>query len=403
MKKLERPPPGGLFSFVPGSVCALPTLRRVPCCSAATDLGRIRLSSWRIHVLEIDTYEGLQTMKVFAKTIVAAAVLACASSAALAQSNVTLYGVLDVGIQQTKLSPGTTTTGLASGLQSGSRFGLKGSEDLGGGMSASFQLENGFSVANGSLGQGGLIFGRQAWAGLNGDFGSIKLGRQYTPLFIALDTIDPFDFGITGDGAGTGAVFRSAGVRMNNTVNYSTKDMAGFSATVAYGFGNVAGNSSTNRQIGLGLNYAAGPLTLAFAYHDANLVTGANVPAGKSKTTFIGGVYDLKAVKVHGAYALNKDNNAGGVTTEDSRDTMLGVTVPMGNLDLLASYVRHSDKRIGNADAGYWQLGATYNLSKRTNFYTSYSKVNNDVAGAVASGIPGADISWLNVGIRHRF
>ncbi|RZI41890.1 porin [Herbaspirillum sp. HC18] len=112
------------------------------------------------------------------KSLLALAVLGAFAGVASAQTNVSIYGVADVGIERTKLSPGQSTTRLSSGIQSGSRLGFKGSEDLGGGMSAIFALENGYDISNGALGQGGLLFGRQAWVGLNGGFGAVKFGRQ---------------------------------------------------------------------------------------------------------------------------------------------------------------------------------------------------------------------------------
>jgi len=82
---------------------------------------------------------------------------------------------------------------------------------------------------------------------------------------------------------------------------------------------------------------------------------------------------------------------------------MLGVSAPVGPVTVMASYIRHKDRFVSNSDADYWGLGATYALSKRTNFYASYSRVNNDALGASGSGLTGVDISWLNVGIRHKF
>lgn len=333
--------------------------------------------------------------------IAALALLGAFTGAANAQSSVAIFGVVDLGIEQTRVSPGASTLGLASGIQSGSRWGLKGSEDLGGGLSASFKLEAGFDASNGSPAQGGRAFGRQAWVGLNGGFGSLKLGRQYTPLFDVLDTIDPFDMGITGDASGMGAVFRAGGWRTDNTVNYSTPNFGGLSGEVAYSFGEVAGSTSAGRQIGVGVTYEGGPLTLVFGHHNQNLLAGT-APAGNSKTTMIGGMYDFKAIKLHAAYATNKDNN-GVATSEDSRDSMLGVSAPFGAFSLLAAYIHHGDHLNSHANANYWELGATYDLSKRTNFYASYSTIRNDAGGAVGSGVTGADISWLNVGVRHRF
>lgn len=336
------------------------------------------------------------------KKLLALAALSALAGGAAAQSSVTLYGVVDVGLEQTRLSPGGNTLRLSSGIQSGSRWGVKGKEDLGGGLSASFQLEAGFDATTGARGQGGLTFGRQSWVGLDGGWGSVKLGRQYVPLFLAQDTVDPFGTGITGDGSGMAAVFRPYGVRMDNTINYSTPNFGGLSAEVAYGFGEVAGSTSVGSQYGFAAYYDKAPVTAVLAYHKQNLAVG-NVDAGESRSWLLGGVFDFKAAKLHAAYADNRDENAAGAATGRSRDWMLGVSAPVGPLTVMASYIRHKDRFVSNADADYWGLGATYTLSKRTNFYASYSRVNNDALGASGSGLTGVDISWLNVGIRHKF
>ncbi|HQA34421.1 MAG TPA: porin, partial [Casimicrobium huifangae] len=124
------------------------------------------------------------------KKLVALAVSAIAAGAASAQTaNVTLYGIIDTylaserGSSPTVAANKVSTTGLVSGGISGSRWGLRGSESLGGGLNAFFNLENGFNVDNGSLGQGGLLFGRRAYVGLSGGFGSIQMGRDYSPNF----------------------------------------------------------------------------------------------------------------------------------------------------------------------------------------------------------------------------
>lgn len=335
------------------------------------------------------------------KKLLAAAALSALAGAAAAQSSVTLYGIVDIGLEQTRLSPGGSTLRLSSGIQSGSRWGLKGTEDLGGGLSASFQLESGFDASTGSAGTG-MSFGRQSWVGLSGGFGSVKFGRQYIPLFLAQDTIDPFGTGLVGDGSGMAAVFRHYGVRMNNAVTYSSPSFGGFNFDAAYAFGEVPGSSSVGNQYGLAGTYAQGPLTVVAAYHNQGLVAGG-ADAGDSRGTLLGGAYDFKVAKLHAAYADNRDKDAAGATTGRSRDYMLGVSAPVGPVSLMASFIRHNDRLAPNADADFWALGATYALSKRTNFYASYSTVRNESAGATGSGVAGTDISWINVGIRHRF
>lgn len=156
------------------------------------------------------------------KSIVALAVLGALAGTASAQSSVTVYGVVDAGIVAEKGGAGGSVTKLTSGVASGSRIGFKGSEDLGGGLSALFLLENGFAVDNGALGQGGLLFGRQAFAGLGGGFGTVTFGRQYTPQYLTLALADPFVTGMAGDAANIMPNTGNASSRMDNAIKYAS-------------------------------------------------------------------------------------------------------------------------------------------------------------------------------------
>ncbi len=336
------------------------------------------------------------------KSLLPFAVLAAFAGAASAQTNVTIYGVADAGISRTDNGTNTTTA-LDSGIQSGSRIGFKGTEDLGGGLSALFTLENGFNIDTGTQGQGGRLFGRQAFVGLQGGFGALKLGRQYNPIRVGVESIDPFGLGLAGNASN---LFKVYGDRADNTVNYMTPNFGGFSGQLAYSLGEVAGSNSIGRQLGASGSYANGPIGAVLAYHSQNLVTGTNVDNGNAKSTLLGGTYDFRVAKAYLAYAWNKGDTAAGVDNIDSRDLLVGVSAPLGAGTLLASYMRRDDKLIGNGDTNVWAIGYSYSLSKRTNFYTSYAKMKNDAAatlgfgGAVAAG---KDPSTFNVGIRHKF
>ncbi len=333
------------------------------------------------------------------KSLLAFAVLGAFAGVASAQTNVTIYGVADAGISRTDNGVANNTS-LDSGIQSGSRLGFKGVEDLGGGLSAIFTLENGFSIDNGALGQGGRLFGRQAFVGVNGGFGAVKLGRQYNPIRSAVENVDPFGLGLAGNAS---TVFNVYGDRADNTINYSLPKLGGFSGQLAYSLGEVAGSNSTGRQIGASAGYAVGPINVLLAYHKQNLATGA-VATGDSKTTLLGGTYDFGIVKAHLAYAWNKGHVATGLTSIDSKDLLAGVSAPVGAGTILASYIRRNDDLVGNRDTNLWAIGYTHNVSKRTNLYTSYGKFKNDglatLGGAAAAG---QDPSVFNVGIRHKF
>lgn len=338
------------------------------------------------------------------KSLLALAVLGALTGAVSAQTNVTIYGVADAGISRID-NGATNTTALTSGNQSGSRIGFRGTEDLGGGLSAIFTLENGFSIDDGTMGQGGRLFGRQAFVGLNGGFGSVKLGRQYNPIRTAVESIDPFGHGLAGNAAN---VINVHGERADNTISYATPKFGGFSGQVNYSLGEVAGSNSVGRQLGLSTGYAAGPLAIVFAYHDQNLVgTGAaaTVSAGDSKTAMLGGTFDFRVAKLHAAYARSEGETAVGVTNIDRDDTMIGVSAPIGSGTVLASYIRRNDDIGGGTrDADQWAIGYTHNLSKRTNLYTSYARIKNDAGATLGSpSAAGRDPSVFNVGVRHRF
>jgi len=358
------------------------------------------------------------------KSLLALAVLGAFAGAASAQTNVQIYGVVDAGIQRTNTDLVNATTGavsdadtwaLESGLQNGSRLGFKGSEDLGGGLSAIFTLENGFSTDTGNLGQGGRLFGRQAFVGLEGGFGAVKLGRQNTPLHLALDSIDPFGTNLAGN---LENVFNDAGQRTDNTINYSLPNLGnGLYGQIAYTFGEQAGDTSGNQQIGLSIGYANGPINVVLAHHRAN--NQADTATGH--TTMLGGTYDFRVAKVHAAFADNQGDfkagaliagftagltsaqitaasNASGFDEDiETRDFMLGVSAPVSAAGtVLASWARKDDR---NSDLKYDQfaIGYTHSLSKRTGLYTSFGY------GKAESGGDDLKKNVFNVGVRHKF
>lgn len=329
------------------------------------------------------------------KSLLALAVLGAFAGAASAQTNVTIYGIVDAAITRTDTNTTDAVWSLMdanSGFnKNGSRLGFKGTEDLGGGLSAIFTLENGFNVDTGALGQGGRIFGRQAFVGLQGGFGAVKFGRQYTPMHIALDTIDPFNTGFAGN---VENIFSGAGVRTDNTINYSLS-AAGFSGQLAYTLGEQATGNSDARQIGLGLGYANGPVNVQFAYQDAN-----NNPAstGDSKVSMLGGYYNLGVAKAHAAFQTVKAEGAAGVTTAKNRNWMLGVSAPVGAGEVKASFIR-GDNRLADLNADQIALGYVHNMSKRTNVYTSFAYQKFEQAAGAAD----AKANIFNVGLQHRF
>ncbi|MES2742226.1 MAG: porin [Pseudomonadota bacterium] len=331
------------------------------------------------------------------------AVLASAAATASAQSSVVIYGVLDGGITSERGGAEGNVTKVSTGVQSGSRLGFKGTEDLGNGLKAKFQLENGFDLDTGRQRQGGLLFGRQAWLGLSGDFGTVALGRQNNPLFVALDSFDAFETGLSGS---TTNLMNPGSVRVNNSVTYSLPSFKGVSGTVMYGLGEVAGDSKAGRTLGASLGYANGPLALTAAYDRQNLAANK-----LQKLALVAGTYDFGVLKAHLGFETEKnDSVVGGF---DNRDYMAAVTVPVGTSgQFLANFIKRQSRNDNAVGGRQVAIAYLYALSKRTNAYTSFGNIRNDSAGTnfvgdASSGgsapLPGDTSRALSVGIRHKF
>jgi hypothetical protein len=206
---------------------------------------------------------GNQMHKQILRTAVAVAVTGSVAQAAFAQSSVTLYGIVDAGFTYTNNQKGNSAYQATQGNVQGSRWGLLGSEDLGGGNKVLFRLENGFSLESGSSGQGGRMFGRSAWVGLsNNRAGTITLGRQYNSVQDYLSNLQ-----INGVGAMSqygNAIYDNDDInntyRTDNAVKYTTPTFSGFTANAMYAFSNTAGDFSNNRAWSVGADYAAGPV-----------------------------------------------------------------------------------------------------------------------------------------------
>ena len=331
------------------------------------------------------------------KTMLSIAVLSLLSGAAAAQSNVTIYGIVDAGIARED-NGAATTNRLDAGTQSGSRIGFRATEDLGGGLSAIAVMENGFATDTGAATQGGLLFGREASVGLRWNGGLVKLGRFKTPIYMALDNLDPFNVGL---GGGADRLFYNGSIviRADNTVRYETPNLNGFVGSAAYSFGEVAGNNSANRQYGLGLDYINGPVDVRFAYHKRNSATPVSTDTG---TWVLGGVYNFNVAKVHLIVGEDKVEPASGASVK-TRDALIGVTVPVGAHKFLATYGRNKVDDLADSQSKQLALGYTYNLSKRTNLYASYSRLQNDGAVRIKTAANGQTNTLRTAGIRHFF
>ncbi|HAT30113.1 MAG TPA: porin [Janthinobacterium sp.] len=352
------------------------------------------------------------------KTLLALTILAAGTASA--QSALTVYGIVDVGLVRESGAAAGASTKVTSGIGSGSRLGFKGEEDLGGGLSALVLLENGFQADTGAMGQGGLLFGRQAYVGLRGGFGSVTLGRQYTPQYLVVAGVDPFGSGLAGDTKNLMPASGNSASRMDNAIKYVSPVLGGVTAELAYGAGEVAGANAAGSQYGAALGYAAGPLLVRLGYHNRNNDTATLKNTDNAKNTVLAATYDFGVLKAHAAYGSNKGLNSSPLrnasnpfayavaptASTDSRDLMLGLTVPVGAQTWIASWIRKDDRTAANQDADQLALGYRYALSKRTDLYTAYSRIHNKngagyTVGAAIEG--GSGNRALDVGMRHAF
>jgi len=358
------------------------------------------------------------------KSLIALAALA-ASGAVMAQSSVTLYGVLDTGVSYFKGDDsvyGLTKTG----GNTNSRLGFRGVEDLGNGLKATFNLEAGINVDDGTgymardARDTGFQFRRISTVGLAGNFGEVRLGRELTASYNAVSRYDVF--GDTGLG-GSLAWKRAYASRTENAVSYYSPVFSGFKAGVNYGFGEKK-SASNNRYLGLGFFYDNGPLSLGLGYDYANRghnadginATGAAVNTPNLTTWQLGGAYNFGVAKVMAFYKQTKEEAPGANTSDKFKTFGLGVSAPVGAAgEVRAAYnnYRISPNAGSTQKANQLSLGYVHNLSKRTALYGTYAYIKNDKknnAGLQLSGaMTGAGLSnsgaqhGLQAGIRHAF
>lgn len=351
------------------------------------------------------------------KLHVALAFAGAVAGTAQAQSAVEVYGVVDMGfVRESGTIAGLDSNGpaaggtpvtaggnkLSSGAQSGTRVGFKGTEDLGNGLKGLFVLETGIAADRGGFNQGGLAFGRQSFVGLQGNFGTVTLGRQYTSYFLALNQIaDPFASGLAGNAQNLmlppSYAEADRAIRMNNTVKYASPIIAGFSGEVAYGFGENPDNQGANRVVSGFIAYEMKPVAIRLAHYRRNNDTDTN----RISSTMLAANWDFGVAKLFTAFA---DNDWFDVK---SRDYLLGVSVPHGPHTFIASYIRKDGRgAFSTSGADQAGVGYLYKLSKRTNLYAAYGRIDNDGAATFTVGNNsenGTSKAAFNFGVRHLF
>ncbi len=381
------------------------------------------------------------------KTLIALAALGAMAGVAHAQSTVTMYGILDANIKSLKtnvLGTGAQAGTIQNMTQgridsdglNGSRWGLRLSEDLGGGLAAVGNLESGLDISTGASGQGGLLFGRRANVGLTSGFGTVTLGRNSTSYddvssdhammggtifdpsypFVAFTqaqiqgiaaptvaTLAPF----VGNRPGAWVGYNQ---RMNNSVKYISPNFSGFSGSVIYGFGEDKTTAvGASRSYGANLKYANGPLLVSGGYQSdgfSRTVLGAgNKPA--LENTLLNVAYDFGVAKIGAGFnrAKFKDILATG-SLDAQKEYSLSVAVPLGATTLSAGYAQSKGDTLGKSSG--FGVQALYSLSKRTTLYAGAqsTKAYDNVVNAVQILSPASSISRTSVyaaGIRHTF
>ena len=380
------------------------------------------------------------------KSLITLAVLA-ASGAASAQSSVTLFGVVDATVRYVDAGTGGSVWSLTNSGYQGSRLGFRGTEDLGGGLSASFWLEAGVNNDNGTgvasnvnnaanggaspTGTQGLTFNRRSTVSLAGSWGELRLGRDFVPAFWNVGIFDPFGT----QGVGANAIFSyaglalltggtlnvtSAGVRASNSISYLMPNMGGFygHAMLAMGEQNsksaglttcpaspsAAGTSNACKSNGnvasLRLGYASGPADVSYAWGGTTFA-----PSEQYEQQNLGASWNFGVAKLMGLW--NQEKALG----RTANSYMMGATMPIGAGEIKGSYTWGSSTNDG-LDGSMIALGGVYNLSKRTALYTTYSYISNNgktatynygLAGTPAIPPTGGNTWGLDVGVKHSF
>jgi predicted porin len=373
------------------------------------------------------------------KSLIALAALASFAGIASAQSSVTLFGIVDATLAYGRGSVSNKTQLTNSGYNS-SRLGFRGTEDLGGGMSASFWLEAGVNNDNGTgaatnvnnqanggaltttatqasaglstQGTQGLTFNRRSTVSLAGGFGEIRLGRDYTPQFWNLTVFDPFGT----NGVGTTQALNSiitgvTAVRASNSIGYFLPgNLGGFYGQLQYYMGEnnstctavgvpagtgCAGGKKDGSGLGARVGFANGPFNVALALSKTKYITG------DVEQNNIAGQWDFGMAKLQGEYSRDK---AGAVT---GKGGLIGALVPVGAGEIRAAYSSYKTDAAGSPKTNKLALGYVHNLSKRTALYATAARVKN--SGGAAQALNGSQTgantnsTGYDFGIRHSF
>jgi predicted porin len=364
------------------------------------------------HVLIVEVFLGREIMRLAKLGVAVAATIS--SMSLYAQSTVQIYGIADAGVEyvnKVRLGAAGSPTGsvvrLQSGNESSSRIGFRGREDLGDGLAAIFTLENGFSIDSGTLGQGGRLFGRQAYVGLAGRLGEMQLGRQTTAIY---------DFGAVFDplvAARYGATFFDAAYasRADNAVKYvgsvgglnvGGQYSLGYDSLIANG-SEVPGAFKVGKEMGVHTNYTVGRVQIGAAYDRQN---GNSVATGDNKNQRMdfGATVDFTPVKLLAGYQRQLVTT--GLTTAANKLYWVAMQYATTAALTLTPAVYVNDPDGNNNKSTMFAVLGSYALSKRTDLYSQVAFMKNQNAATLGMGgavNPGDSQTAMTVGIRHRF
>jgi predicted porin len=349
---------------------------------------------------------------------IAAATLGMVAGTAFAQSSVTLYGVADAGIEYLNNVPsasgGSNQVRMTSGNMSTSRWGLRGVEDLGGGLQAVFDLESGISFDTGAQNNSTRLFDRGAFVGLRSKYGTLTLGRQTTPMYDTAIQLDPMGF------APRYSLFKSDDVlagRADNAIKYRGS-FGGLTASGLYSFsrtggGEVPGNFKVDRNLGVSLMYESGAFAVGAVYDQFEGTTVATANQ-RDRRALVGASYAIGPAKAFIGYRWY-NGNVGTLPTNRSNLYWAGLRYSLTPALTLVGAAYYTDTRDSNADPFLFVASADYALSKRTDVYmnvgyalnrgNSQLGVNgfNSSTGAPNNVVPGKDQTGVVMGVRHRF
>lgn len=377
------------------------------------------------------------------KSLIALAVLA-ASGAAMAQSTVTLYGLVDanfgsfktntaVGVGPTATVQNLRQTKIDAGGLNGNRWGMRIKEDLGGGMSAIANLESGFNIDTGASAQGGLLFGRRANVGVAAGFGTLVIGRNSSSYDdVAADNAmmgqSIFDPSQTNNGPSTtiaagpltaanaanllgrNTTWVGYNTRFNNSVKYTSPNFGGFSGSAMYALGeDKTSANDASKTVSANLKYANGPLLVSGGYQSETAVNSVTTTAKPAlENALLSVAYDFRVVKVGAGFnrAKYKAVTATGGDLNAQKEWNLSVAVPLGATTLSAGYAQSKGDNLGKSTGVGIQ--ALYSLSKRTTLYAGglSTKAYDKLADAVLVALPGSTIGRTTTyaaGVRHTF